>query len=67
MQAQYQPLTTYIEYPPSTMQEKAATFRAAMQRRRSVRSFSDRPVPRTIIEDVILTAGSAPCGANQQP
>lgn len=67
MQANYQPLTTFVEYPPAIMQEKAATFRADMQRRRSVRSFSDRPVPRTIIEDVLLTAGSAPCGANQQP
>jgi nitroreductase len=67
MQAQFQPLTAYIEYPVDEMRTKAATFRAHMQRRRSVRSFADRPVPRAIIEDVILTAGTAPCGANQQP
>lgn len=67
MHAQYQPLNTYIEYPVEEMRSKAATFRAHMQRRRSVRSFADRPVPRAIIEDIILTAGTAPCGANQQP
>ncbi|MFM2031627.1 MAG: hypothetical protein RLZZ297_392 [Chloroflexota bacterium] len=67
MQAQYHPLTTFVEYPQAEMLTKAAEFRAHMQRRRSVRSFSDRPVPRQIIEDVLLTAGTAPCGANQQP
>jgi nitroreductase len=38
-----------------------------MRKRRTVRDFSDRPVPRTIIETALLTAGSAPSGANQQP
>jgi iodotyrosine deiodinase len=38
-----------------------------MRRRRTVRDFSDRPVPRAIVETAILTAGSAPSGANQQP
>ena len=48
--------------------QKAATdFRAFMATRHSVRDFSDRPVPRDIIENCILTAGSAPSGANHQP
>ena len=49
------------------MAERAAAFRADMQRRRSVRSFSSRPVAREVIEDCLLAAGSAPSGANMQP
>ncbi len=49
------------------MLARAKTFRALMSRRRTVRDFSDRPVPRAIIEQAVMTAGSAPSGANQQP
>lgn len=35
--------------------------------RRSIRSFSDRAVNRAIIENAILSAGSAPSGAHKQP
>jgi iodotyrosine deiodinase len=45
----------------------AKAFRASMMRRRTVRDYSDRPVPRAIIEHAIMTAGTAPSGANQQP
>jgi len=38
-----------------------------MARRRTVRDFSERPVPRTVIESCLRTAGSAPNGANLQP
>jgi len=38
-----------------------------MQRRRTVRNFSDRPVPREVIEYCIRAAGTAPNGANLQP
>jgi nitroreductase len=65
--AQFQPLNTYIEYSPEEMRERARSFRADMQRRRTVRHFSDRPVPSEIIEDCLLTAGTAPNGANLQP
>ena len=61
------PLDSYREYPPEQMAERAAAFRADMQRRRSVRSFSSRPVAREVIEDCLLAAGSAPSGANMQP
>jgi iodotyrosine deiodinase len=57
----------FHEYPPEKMQHRAADFRAEMQRRRSVRDFADRPIPRTVIEDCLRTAGSAPSGANLQP
>ncbi len=36
-------------------------------RRRSVRFFSDTPVPREVIEQLIMIAGTAPSGANLQP
>ena len=47
--------------------ERAGDFRALMSRRRTVRDFSARPVARGVIEDCIMTAASAPSGANQQP
>ena len=65
--ANFQPLTSYIEYPVEGMKQRAIFFRKEMQRRRTVRQFSDRPVPREIIEECLLTAGSAPNGANLQP
>lgn len=61
------PLTSYIEYPPEEMRARAAEFRVEMQRRRSLRSFSERPVPREVLEDCLRAAGSAPSGANLQP
>ena len=65
--ASLQPLSSYIEYPIAEMRQRAIEFRKQMQRRRTVRHFSDRPVPREIIEECLLTAGSAPNGANLQP
>lgn len=53
--------------PEEEMLARAAGFRAAMARRRTVRDFSDRPVPRALIEDCVMTAATAPSGANQQP
>lgn len=61
------PLSSYHEYPPEQSRLRAAAFCRDMQRRRSVRSFSSRPVAREVIEDCLLTAGSAPSGANMQP
>jgi iodotyrosine deiodinase len=49
------------------MHSRARDFRALMQQRRTVRDFSSRPVPRALIEDAVMTAASAPSGANQQP
>jgi nitroreductase len=63
----FQPLSTHIEYPAEEMEQRAIEFRQYMQRRRTVRQFSNRPVPRQIIEECLLTAGSAPNGANLQP
>ena len=49
------------------MQARAQKFADRMHLRRTVRDFSDRPIPRDIIANVIRAAGSAPSGANQQP
>lgn len=57
----------YREYPLEEMKQRSASFRELMARRRTVRHFSDRPVPGEIIENALLTAGSAPSGANLQP
>ncbi len=49
------------------MHHRAARFYEEMNQRRTVRSFSDEPVPRNLIEHAIRTAGTAPSGANKQP
>ena len=57
----------FPHYPEAEMQARATEFHAQMQSRRSIRAFSDRPVPQEIIKQCVLTAGTAPSGANDQP
>ena len=58
----------YKPEPPDTDPADAARrFYEILNQRRSVRFFSDRPVPREVIENLILAAGTAPSGANKQP
>ncbi|MFT4825156.1 MAG: nitroreductase [Halioglobus sp.] len=54
-------------YPESEMLQRALSFNKAASSRRSVRNFSADPVPREIIEQCLLAAGSAPSGAHRQP
>jgi iodotyrosine deiodinase len=61
------PLTSYREYPVDEMIQRASDFYEDLRRRRTVREFSDRPLPREIIEHCLLAAGTAPNGANMQP
>ena len=63
----FEPLTAYREYPAAEMLARSRAFAAEMQRRRTTRHFSDRPVERAVIEACIETAGTAPSGAHQQP
>jgi len=49
------------------MRRRAADFADEMRRRRTVRHFSDRAVPREVIEDCLRASGTAPSGANRQP
>ena len=66
MPARFQPLQ-YTPPEPGEMLRRARTFYEQMRTRRSVREFSDRPVPREVIELALRTAATAPSGANQQP
>lgn len=61
------PYDEYREYPTEEMKRRAAEFYADIRRRRTVREFSDRPVPREVIENCLRAAGTAPSGANMQP
>jgi nitroreductase len=61
------PLTTYRGFSLAEMKRRAFSFRDEMLRRRTVRQFSSRDVPREIIEGCLRVAGSAPSGANMQP
>ncbi len=57
----------YIARSEDEMRARAREFRELLDRRRSVREFSDRPVPLEVLRDAIRTAGTAPSGAHMQP
>lgn len=63
--------TIPLDAPPppddATLLARATAFADLAHRRRTVREFSSRPVPRAVIEQALRAAGSAPSGANQQP
>ncbi len=61
------PWHEYRAYPEEEMRRRARALREELSGRRSIREFSDRHVPRDIIEQCLRTAGSAPSGANMQP
>ncbi|MDN5203143.1 nitroreductase family protein [Fulvivirgaceae bacterium BMA10] len=54
-------------YPPAEAQERSKQFWDWMDTRRTVRDFSDKPVPKELIENLVMTASSAPSGAHKQP
>ncbi len=57
----------FSELPPEEMLRRSERLLARMRARRSTRHFSDRPVPRILIERAIQIACTAPSGANLQP
>lgn len=61
------PLDQYRRFPEVDMLSRAREFSDELRRRRTVRDFSDEPVPRAVLEPCLLAAGSAPNGANLQP
>jgi nitroreductase len=61
------PHSDFEERPVEEMKKRSSEFYKHMKRRRTVRNFSDRPVPQKIIENCLLAAGTAPNGANKQP
>jgi nitroreductase len=54
-------------YSEQQMLERSKEFYIWLNQRRSVREFSDKPVPREIIDNILETASSAPSGAHKQP
>ena len=57
----------FAELPPEEMSKRADEFYEMMDKRRTTRHFSDREVPRRLIERAIQTAGTSPSGAHLQP
>jgi len=57
----------FTEKPINEMIHTSLTFYQDVKRRRTVRDFSDRPVPEEVITNAISAAGTAPSGANLQP
>lgn len=54
-------------YEPAEMLERSAALYEHMDKRRSVREFSDKPIPKEVIENLIKAASTAPSGAHKQP
>ncbi|WP_010188487.1 nitroreductase family protein [Sphingomonas sp. PAMC 26605] len=61
------PLPHRMELSDAEMIARAKGFYQEIKRRHTVRDFSDKPVPRAVIEQCLLAAGTAPNGANHQP
>ena len=57
----------FEEYPPEEMLDRSRAFYEELNRRRTVRHFSDRPLSREVIQNAVRTAGTAPSGAHRQP
>lgn len=55
------------DFDEKTMLEKSEAFLEKINTRRSIRTFSDKPVSKKIIENIILSASTAPSGAHKQP
>ncbi|OJJ18536.1 nitroreductase family protein [marine bacterium AO1-C] len=54
-------------YEAEEMMERSKAFYEFMDTRRTLREFSDKPVPREVIENIIMAASTAPSGAHKQP
>lgn len=58
---------THEVYPPEEMIRRSNDFYLWLDQRRTVRDFSDKPIPFEVIENIIKAASSAPSGAHKQP
>jgi len=57
----------FRSFPEGEMLARVREFYQDLNRRRTVREYSDRPVPCEILQQAILAAGTAPSGAHKQP
>jgi len=55
------------KYSETDMLQRSRDFCQFMDSRRTVRDFSAKPIPKEVIENIILTANTAPSGAHKQP
>lgn len=56
-----------IRYPKAEMLNRSREFYQFMDKRRTVRDFSDKKVPKEVIDNIVMTASTAPSGAHKQP
>lgn len=61
------PLPRLPEFTDEERTSAVCAFADLLAKRRTVRDYTDRPVPRELIEQCLRAAGTAPSGANQQP
>lgn len=54
-------------FPPEEMITRSQEYYRWLNKRRTVRDFSDKPVPGEVIKNILLSASSAPSGAHKQP
>ena len=66
-QPKFIPFKNPHSYSDEEMIKRSKEFYEIMKQRRTIREFSDKSVPRKVIENCIVTAGTAPNGANMQP
>jgi len=57
----------FRSFPEDEMLERVSEFCRDLSRRRTVRDYSDRQVPRDVVRQAVLAAGTAPSGAHKQP
>ncbi len=67
-------MTTYpfipfkgVGFPEEEMLDRSRAYFDYVNKRRTIREFSDKPVPKELIENIIMTASTAPSGAHKQP
>ena len=58
---------TFESLPDEHIIERSNNFLETMSSRRTVRDYSSRAIPPSVIKNAIRTAGTAPSGANMQP
>lgn len=56
-----------LEFDVNEQVNRSKAFYELMNKRRSVRLFSDQPIAEEVIENIIKTASTAPSGAHKQP
>lgn len=54
-------------YPEQEMLQRSQEFLTWLDSRRTVRDFSNKPIPKEVINNIVLSASTAPSGAHKQP